>query len=262
MAWKKKGENMEAKVITYINEKGGVGKTSVCYNTAWELASQGKRLLMIDVDGQKANLTFFSGIQRQDRMKTLVDVLKDGLPLKDATVCVKENLDILPADMKVAGIGMDAKISKLRNELKSVKDKYDYIFIDVNPSPGWGHYLSLSVSDYAVVIMLPDIASLEGNAGILESIEEIQETTNPKLKIVGILFNRNNDRTNLGKQVQEVAERMAKSSDTQIFKTKIPQAVSLSECVAAHIGITEYDPGSKAAEAVKDFVDELKRGVL
>lgn len=253
---------MKSKVITYINEKGGVGKTSVCYNTAWELSSQGKKILMIDVDGQKANLTFFSGVPREDNMKTIVDVLKSGVSLVDVAVPVKDNLCIIPANMAVAEIGMDAKISKFRNELKAIKDKYDYVFIDVNPSPGWGHYLSLSVSDYAVVIMLPDIASLEGNSGILESISEIQETTNTKLQIAGILFNRSNDRTNLGRQVQEVAERMAAGAETKIFETKIPQAVSLSECVAAHVGITEYDPGSRAAGAVKDFAAELERGVM
>lgn len=253
---------MGAKVITYINEKGGVGKTSVCYNTAWELAGQGKKILMIDVDGQKANLTFFSGVPRTDSMKTVVNVLKGNASLENAAVSVKENLDIIPANTAVADIGMDAKISRLRSELKAVKDKYDYIFLDVNPSPGWGHYLSLSVSDFAVVIMLPDIASLEGNSGILESISEIQETTNTKLQIAGILFNRSNDRTNLSKQVQEVAERMAAGAETKIFETRIPQAVSLSECVAAHIGITEYDPGSRAAEAVKAFASELERGVV
>ena len=252
---------MEAKVITFINEKGGVGKTSVCFNSAWELASRGIRILMIDMDGQKANLTFFSGVQRSDSMKTIVDVLKSGTSLNSVTTPVKENLDLVPANMSVSELGMDSKISKFRSELKAAKDKYDYIFIDVNPSPGWGHYLSLSVSDFAVVIMLPDIASLEGNSGILESIAEIQETTNTKLQIAGILFNRSNDRTNLGKQVQEVAERMASSVGTKIFDTKLPQAVSLSECVASHMGITEYDPGSRAAEAVKDFVAELEREV-
>ena len=252
---------MDAKVITCINEKGGVGKTSICFNSAWELANHGKKVLMIDMDGQKANLTFFSGVQRSDSMKTIVDLLKSGASLDSVTVSVKENLDLIPANMAVADLGMDAKISRLRSELKAAKDKYDYVFIDVNPSPGWGHYLSLSVSDYAVVIMLPDIASLEGNSGILESIAEIQETTNTSLQIAGILFNRSNDRTNLGKQVQDVAERMAIGAKTRIFNTKIPQAVSLSECVAAHIGITEYDPGSRAAEAVKEFVMELEREV-
>lgn len=253
---------MGAKVITYINEKGGVGKTSVCFNLAWEFASHGKKILMIDMDGQKANLTFFSGIQKPDGMKTIIDVLKSSTSLENAAIPVKEGLDLIPATIAVAELGMDAKISKLRSELKVVNDRYDYIFIDVSPAPGWGHYLSLSVSDYAVVIMLPDIASLEGNAGILESIAEIQETTNTKLQIAGILFNRSNDRTNLGRQVQEVAERMAAGAGTRIFSTKIPQAISLSECVAAHIGITEYDSGSRAAEAIKAFANELEREVV
>lgn len=250
------------KIITFINEKGGVGKTSACFNAAWELSNQGKKILMIDIDGQNANLTFFTGIDRTHEMKTLIDVLKNGVALKDAVTPVKENLDILPANASVAGIGMDSKVSRFRNELKSIKELYDYIFIDVTPSPGWSHYLSLSVSDYAVVVMLPDIASLEGNSGILESIMEIQETNNTKLQIAGILFNRNSDRTNLGRQVQEVAERMAQNAETKVFENKIPQAISLSECVAAHQGVTDYDPGSKAAESIKEFAKELEREIL
>jgi chromosome partitioning protein len=251
-----------AKTITFINEKGGVGKTSICFNAAWELSNQGKRVLMVDVDGQKANLTFFTGIERKNGIKTLIDVLKDGISLKEAVKAVKENLDLIPANAAVGDIGMDSKISRFRSELKGIRDEYDYIFIDVTPSPGWSHYLTLSVSDYAVVIMLPDIASLEGNAGIIESIAEVQDTTNTKLKIAGFLFNRNNDRTNLGRQVQEVADRMAGDVETTLFDAKIPQAVSLSECVAMHQGITDYDAGSKAAEAVKEFVKELERRTL
>lgn len=244
--------------MTYINEKGGVGKTSICYNTAWLLASEGTRILMIDIDGQKANLTFFSGVNKANGMKTMIDVLKNGCSLESAAVQVKDNLWIVPADAAVSDIGMDAKVSRFRKELQEVEELYDYIFIDVTPSPGWSHYLSLSVSDYAIVIMLPDIASLEGNSGILESIQEIQETTNSKLEIAGILFNRNNDRITLSHRVREVVETMADDAGTVIFRSKIPQAISLSECVAAHVGITDYDSGSKAAEAIIAFSKELK----
>ena len=205
-----------AKVVTYINEKGGVGKTSICYNTAWQLASEGTRILMIDIDGQKANLTFFSGVDKLTGMKTMIDVLKNGCSLENAAVKVKDNLWIVPADAAVSDIGMDAKVSRFRRELQKVEELYDYIFIDVTPSPGWSHYLSLSVSDYAIVIMLPDIASLEGNSGILESIQEIQETTNSTLEIAGILFNRNNDRTTLSHRVREVVERMADDAGTKV----------------------------------------------
>lgn len=251
---------MKAKILTFINEKGGVGKTSVAFNSAWEFANRGRKVLMLDFDGQKANMSFFLGV-KSEGMKTIADVLKSGVDIQDAIFSVKENLDLVPANVSVSDLGMDAKISKLRAALKTIQDQYDYIFIDVNPSPGWAHYLSLSVSDYAVVVMLPDVASLEGNNGIIESIMEIQETTNTKLQIAGIVFNRHDNRPSLTKQVQEVAEIMASNADTILFDTKIPQAVALSECVAMHEGITSYDKSCKAAKAVMDFVDELKERV-
>lgn len=251
---------MKAKILTFINEKGGVGKTSVAFNSAWELANRGKKVLILDFDGQKANMSFFLGIQNA-QVKTIADVLKSGVDIHDAILQVKENLDVVPANVSVSDLGMDAKISKLRVSLKGIQNQYDYIFIDVNPSPGWAHYLSLSVSDFAVVVMLPDVASLEGNNGILESIMEIQETTNTRLQIAGILFNRHDSRPSLTRQVQEVAEMMASNAETKLFKTKIPQAVALSECVAMHEGITSYDKSSKAAKAVMEFVDELEMRV-
>ena len=246
-----------AKIITYINEKGGVGKTSACFNTAWVLASQGKKILMIDMDGQKSNLTFFAGIEKEDSLLTIMDVLKNGRNILEIATEITSNLWIVPADSTASNMGMDIKVTGFRKELERVRQHFDYIFIDVNPTPGWGHYLALSVCDYAVVVMLPDIASLEGNSGILESIEEIQGTTNNKLKIAGFLFNRNNA-TKLSRRVNDIANGMAEIYNTTVFQTKIPQGVSLGECVASHMGVTEYDPSSKPAEAIKEFAAELE----
>mgnify|MGYP002583957859 CR=1 FL=1 len=248
------------KIITFINEKGGVGKTSVCYHSAWELATQGKRILMIDMDGQTANLTFFAGIEKDEALATVMDVLKNRKTITDVEIEIKENLWLVPADVHAADMGMDIKLTVFRRALEEVKDRFDFIFIDVNPTPGRGHYLALSVSDYAVVVMLPDIASLEGNCGILDSIEEIQETTNDNLQIAGILFNRNSS-TKLSKRTHQVAMDMAEGADTAIFNVKIPQAVSLGECVAYHKGITDFDSKSKAAEAIRNFVCELEERI-
>ena len=107
--------------------------------------------------------------------------------------------------------------------------------------------------------MLPDIASLEGNKGILETIEEIQGTTNPSLRILGFLFNKNNSRTVLAKQVNDAAESMAESVGSSLFDTKIRNTVTLSENVIAHVGVTEYAPGSPAAEDISAFADEMER---
>ena len=234
-------------IITFINEKGGVGKTSVCFNVAWELSKRGLKILMIDMDGQKANLSFFAGVNKDSEISTMLDVFKKN--------------DIVPADSGVANLDMSAKVSKFRKELETVRASYDFIFIDVNPAPGWGHYLSLSISDYAVVVMLPDIASLEGNKGILETIEEIQETNNSQLKILGIVFNKNNDRTVLARQVADVAKKISVQHQTKIFETKIRNSVIMSENLISHQGVTDYAPSSAVAEDLRNLTDEILNGV-
>lgn len=252
-----------AKKITFINEKGGVGKTSSCFNTAWELASRGNRILMIDMDGQKANLTFFTGADTQiEDMRTMAEVFRGDISISDIIHSVKDNLDLVPANANMSGLGMEAKVIKFRKSISEIENDYDYIFIDVNPAPGWSHYLSLSVSDFAIIVMLPDIASLEGNKGILETIEEIKGTNNSGLEIMGFLFNKNNSRTVLAKQVTDAAEAMAEQAGTRIFNTKIRSAVVLSENVLSHEGVTEYAKRSAAAEDFVMLADEIERRVV
>lgn len=252
-----------AKIITFVNEKGGVGKTSITFNTAWELAIKEKRVLLIDFDGQRANLTFFTGIKREEDMKTMFDVLVQNYPVRDAIMQVREGfpLYIVPANEVLTNLGSTTKVSKLRKVMEEIKDDYDYIFFDVNPSPDWRQALSMSVSDYLVIPMLPDITSLEADLGITESIREIQETTNPKLAVLGIVFNRNTNRTTLSKEVKEIAEHTAKGLNSKVFSAKIRNLVALSENVHLHVGITEYDPTSTAADDYRNFVKELEKEV-
>lgn len=249
-----------SRTITFINEKGGIGKTSCCFNVAWELARKNK-VLMIDLDGQTANLTWFCGVKKTDDMPTMFNVLQAGESIQNAIVNVKESLDLVPATVVVSGLTQTAKIIRMKKALEEVKDLYDYVFIDVNPTPNWSHVLALSASDYIIVPMLPDPASLEAIIGITESVEEVLETTNPNLKVLGILFNKNNNRTNLSKQVAAIAENMAEHLNTKVFETKIRNAVVLSENAHVHKGITDYDPVSNAAEDIRNVVKEIERMV-
>ena len=248
------------KIFTFINEKGGIGKTSCCFNTAWEFSIKDK-VLLIDLDGQRANLTFFCGAEKKDETITMHNVLMAGESIRNAIVNVKENLDLVPGTVNVANLTPAAKITRMKKAIEEIKDEYDYIFIDVNPTPNWSHVLALSASDYIIIPMLPDIASLEGNKGIAESVMEVIETTNPNLKVLGILFNKNVSRRNLTKQVANIAEKMAMQLDTKIFDTKIRDAVVLSETVAQHMGVTEYAPKSDAAEDIRNVVKEIERMV-
>ena len=248
-------------VVTFINEKGGVGKSSVCFNTAWELSKRGKNILLIDLDGQKANISFFTGAYKDDNI-TMADIFKHNTDINSAIISVKKNLDIIPANISVASLStMDAKVSKFRSSLNEIHNNYDFIFIDVNPAPGWSHYLSLSVSNFALIVMLPDIASLEGNKAILDTISEIQLTTNSSLQILGFLINKFDSRTTLSKRVIETTENLASSVHSRLFENSIRQSVLLSENILEHEGITDYAPKSLPAFLYSRFATEFLEAV-
>lgn len=256
------------KTIVFINEKGGIGKTSCCFNIAWEMAKK-KRILLLDLDGQRANLTYFCGMSKPDDLLTLYEVLQKNRQPKEAIVNVKENLDIIPATAdvsKIARIATAKEIEKIVNRMKQIVKEispdYDYCFIDVSPSPNWGQFLALASSDFAIIPMLPDIASLEADNGVIESIQEVQKNSNSNLKVLGILFNRNDNRTNLSKQVKAISEKFAEKLESKIFASCIRNSVSMGENVYHHIGITDYDTNSSVAEDVRQLVNEIESEVL
>lgn len=249
------------KTIVFINEKGGIGKTSCCFNIAWEMAKK-NRILLLDLDGQRANLTYFCGMSKPDDLPTMYDVLQKNRKPAEAIKNIKENLDIIPATVDVSGIGQTAKVSRMKQVIKEVSAGYDYCFIDVSPSPNWGQYLALSSSDFAIIPMLPDIASLEADNGVIESIQEVQDSSNSSLKVLGILFNRNDNRTNMSKQVKAISEKFAEKLESKIFDSCIRNSVSMGENVYHHIGITDYDANSSVAEDVRQLVNEIESEVL
>lgn len=249
-----------AKTTVFITEKGGVGKSSCCFNIAWELSKK-KKVLVIDLDGQRANITYFFGAAKDVEMCTMYNVLMGNKSIQEATVSVKNNLDLVRADSNVANISQTAKISKLRNALKEVDDLYDYIFIDVNPTPTWTHALVLSCSDFVVIPMLPDLASLEANKGITESIIEVRDNMNPKLKVLGIVFNKYTDRTNLSKSVTDASQEMARFLDSKVFDSKIRNAIALSENIYEHIGVTDYAPNKPASDDIKAVCQEFEKEI-
>ena len=178
------------------------------------------------------------------------------MPLSNVIKTVKTNLDIVPATSDVSNVTSTAKISRFKAAVKEVKECYDLILFDVNPG-SWMHVLVLSCVDDAVITMLPDVASLEANKGIVETINDIKDTTNPSLRVLGLLFNRNVNRTNLSRQSKAMAEIMAKDLDTVIFDTKIRDCVALGECIAFHQGVTEYSPKSPVSEDIRRLSDEF-----
>lgn len=243
------------KIVTFIAEKGGTSRSSVVFSSSWLLAAKGKKVLIIDMDGQAANVSYYAGVNKTPNMHTLVDLFK-GVDIRDTIVNIKENLDIIPANAELTNLGQTAKLSVLKKAVRSIPE-YDYVFIDVNPTPGWTHFLSLSVSDSAIIVSLPDVACLKANEGILESIDEIQNSSNPNLELLGILFGKNENRTSMAQQVHEFAESMAQRAGTTVFNASIRNSVVMGELVAAHKGISDYAPKSPVAGDFDEFVHEL-----
>lgn len=244
-------------VITFINEKGGVGKSQINFSLSWELASQGKKVLIIDLDGQRANISFMSGAVKTDDMFTMFDVLQRNKAPEKAIVNIKENLDIIPANNDVSDISQKSTIDRAREVIAELSEAYDYIFIDVSPDPDWRQFLALIMSDFAMVIMLPDMMSIEANNGILESFNQVKEI-NKKLQVIGILFNKHEARSNMSKEVLRVTEKYAKAMNTKIFDTKVRNTVYMGESAYAHIGITEYYSNSEVADDIRNLITELK----
>ncbi len=248
------------KTIVFINEKGGVGKSSLCFNVAWEM-SRNKKILVIDFDGQRANLTWFFNVKKSDDMKTIFDVLMKGDSIKSVVRNVKENLDIIPANDLVSDLSTKASVPKFLQALRDIREEYDYCFMDVSPSPNRGQSLALSASDYVIIPMLPEVTALEANNGVMDTIQFIKENLNPKIKVLGFVFNKNVSNNNISRDVQYMAEKMAERLDTSIFETRIKSCVLLNENVGAHIGITEYAKKSNSALEYVQLCSEIEKKI-
>lgn len=247
------------KIISYINEKGGVGKSSVCFNVAWCLAEQGKKVLLIDLDGQRANLTYIAGIKKEPETVTMYDVLTAGVNVKKSVLIVEDNLHIIPGTVDVAQLDKsNSRVEDMKKAVEVLRPFYDYIFIDVSPTPNRGHALALGAADGVIIPMLPDITSLEANMGVIESIRLTKREVNPSLKVLGIVMNKYTLRARLSTDVSKMAAKMAAALGSQVFKTKIRNGVAMSENVGQHIGVTAYAPKSNCAEDIKSLCDEIK----
>lgn len=244
-------------VLSSIFEKGGTGKSTITYNLAYYL-SQKYKVLVIDLDGQSADITYFilgeDKLKSRDSMKTIKSVFENSMTLDNVILTVKDNLDLIPANTYVTDLSPAYKTSVFKNIIRRLKEEYDFIFIDVSPSPNHGHVLCLSVTDYLIPITVLDAACITALMSLDESVYEVQDASNPKLKYLGIVVNKYDNRTNISKTVLNQLNRLTKELGTSIFKTKIHQNVSLSEQTLFHQSIFEYLTRNKAAaKAAKEY---------
>lgn len=248
-----------AKIVSFSNQKGGVGKTTSCVNLAAQIASKGKKVLMIDMDPQ-GNATSGLGIQKSKIKRTVYDVIIGKCDISDAIIKTKfKNLSVVPSNIALAGAEIELHELEEAQDftslaLNSIKDNYDYIFIDCPPSLGMLTVKALSASDGVVIPMQCEFYSLEGISQLLNTIKRIRQLYNPELQIVGILLTMYNGRLTLTSQV--VAE-LKRYYEDKLFKVPISRSVRLTEATGYGEPICYHDPYSKGSLEYAAVAKEL-----
>ena len=252
-------EEKMAKIVSFSNQKGGVGKTTSCVNISAQIANKGKRVLMIDMDPQ-GNATSGLGLQKSKIKNTIYDVIIGHCDVKDAIIKTKfKNLSVIPANIELAGAEvelpeLEGGTNYTKISLDSIKDDYDYIFIDCPPSLGMLTVKALSVSDGVVIPMQCEFYSLEGMSQLLNTVKKIKNLYNPGLQIVGILLTMYNGRLTLTGQV--VAELKKYYAD-KLFKVPISRTVRISEAPGYGEPICYHDPYGKGSLEYAAVAKEL-----
>lgn len=253
------------KVISLVNQKGGVGKTTSSINLAAALGQLGKKTLIIDMDPQ-SNATTGLGLNSSDFEYDIYETITGRCEISKAIKKTHfKNLSIIPATINLAGIDVEfikkqfsdstfQRNDQLKISLETVKEKFDYVIIDCQPSLGLCTMNALSASDSVIIPVQCEFLALDGITQLLNSIIMVQNGMNPNLRIEGVLLTMLDGRTNIG---LEVIEEIRKYFKDKVFNTIIPRLVRLVEAPSHGKPINEYDPESRGAEAYRNLAKEV-----
>ena len=245
------------KVITLVNQKGGVGKTTTAINIGAYIAEAGKKVLLVDFDSQ-GNMS--SGVGVNKKKPTVYELMAGQASCDEAIKhTALTNLDVISAsiDLSAAAIelvGLENREFYLKNAIAPVRDKYDYIIIDCPPSLGLLTLNGLAAADEVLVPMQCEYFALEGLTLLLQTVKKVQNGINKDLKIGGIFFTMYDSRTKLAEQV--VKEVISYFKD-YVFNTMIPRNIRLSEAPSHGEPICLYDPACIGAKSYKKLAEEV-----
>lgn len=248
-----------AKIISLINQKGGVGKTTTAINVATYLASFGKRTLLVDLDPQ-GNASSGLGIDIRNLDKGLYHTLVAGEHPRSVIIRAEgSGHDLMPSSQDLAGAGVEMvhfenREFKLYDVLRQIRADYDYIVIDSPPSLGLLTINGLVASDEVLIPVQTEYYALEGLSQLLQTIDLVQKHLQPKLKIMGAVLTMYDRRNRLSRQV---VKEMRNHFPGHVFDSVIPRSVRLAEAPSYGKSILSFDSLSKGARSYKNLVREM-----
>ncbi len=252
------------RIISFANQKGGVGKTTTCVNVSTFMALMGKKVLMIDLDPQ-GNATSNLGFSKDGKFNSIYQVMAEEKTVQEAIYETNvKNLSIIPSNIHLAGVEvelvyMNQREFVIKKIFDQIKDNYDYITIDCPPSLGLITINAFTASDAVIIPIQCEFFALEGLSQLMNTIRLVKKKLNPEISIDGVVLTMFTSRSNLGKQV---AEEINKFFADTVFKTTIPRNVRLAESPSYGEPVYVYDKsclGSKAYQAlVEEYFDRNK----
>ncbi len=248
-----------AKIISLVNQKGGVGKTTSTINLVTYLAEAGKKVLLVDLDPQ-GNASSGLGVDIRNLEKGLYEAMISGEHPRNIIMTSKKvAYDIIPSSQDLAGaeiemIHMEHREFRLYEVLRQVRSEYDYILIDSPPSLGLLTLNGLVASDEIIVPVQTEYYALEGLSQLLETIDLVRENLQPNLKVMGALLTLFDRRNRLARQV---VNEVRKHFPGYVFEVVIPRSVRLAEAPSFGKSILHFDAFSKGARAYKNLVREI-----
>lgn len=250
-------EGYGMKILSMVNQKGGVAKTTSAQNIGAALATDGCRVLIVDLDPQ-GSLTKSAGVRIGDGA-TVYEVLKGEADAAE-TITSAGNYDILPADIRLSAadmelIGTPGRDYLLKEALEGVAARYDVIIIDCSPSLGILTLMALTAANGVIVPVAAQYMPLEGTAQLMQTVELVQKRLNKGLKISGVIITLYDARRSLDR---EIAEAVRARFPSETFRTEVRIGAKIAEAPARGMDIFAYDPRGAGAAAYMDIAKELR----
>lgn len=248
-----------ARIISIVNQKGGVGKTTTAINVGAYLAELGKFVLIVDMDPQ-ANATSGVGIDHRNLSQGVYEAVLGTARMKDIVQPTgHETMRVAPATTALAGLNielvdMERREHKLRDALLEIRNDYDFILIDCPPTLGLITLNGIVAGDEILIPVQAEYYALEGLGQLLETVQLVKERIRPEIDVLGAVLTMYDGRTKLS---DDVLQELYKYFPNNIFRAVIPRNVRLAEAPSFGRTIAQFDDGSKGARAYERLAREL-----